>query len=170
MCAWECVRGSVCESVSVSLSGQAIIYVDTCTNNIQRYPHKYTHVFMDDAYICVRPVPILKEPQIHTFIHITCKHHAYTGNTAVMTDWGGTLPMVLGLFSVVLLSGITFEHFYCPGRTSACAGRFSPPLKEGLPPSHPPWAPTLLPLSLARSLARSLPFPPSHKVVTGAAW
>jgi len=31
-----------------------------------------------------------------------------------MTDWGGGLPTVMAFFAVFLVSGVTFEHFYCP--------------------------------------------------------
>jgi len=33
---------------------------------------------------------------------------------AGMTDWGGGLPTVMAFFAVFLVSGVTFEHFYCP--------------------------------------------------------
>ena len=38
-----------------------------------------------------------------------------------MSDWGSGLPMILALFAVCFVGGVTFEHCYCPGRSSSCS-------------------------------------------------
>ena len=47
-----------------------------------------------------------------------CQHVKGLGKA---TDRGDVAAVVLVLFATFLFGGVTFEHFYCPGRASACA-------------------------------------------------